>query len=86
MLHRDLRTEVIMSKAKWTREDIEKAVVLATRNLGFQQLKPEQKQAIVLFVEGNDVFVLLPTGLGRHCVFVLFLGSMIVLKECIKGL
>jgi len=35
-------------------------------------LKTEQKEAVKAFVEGNDVFVSLPTGFGKSLCFALF--------------
>ena len=37
----------------------------AAANLGYSSLKPEQELAILSFMEGNDVFVSLPTGFGK---------------------
>ena len=33
--------------------------------LGYSQLRPNQYEAVKLFLEGNDVFVVLPTGSGK---------------------
>ena len=42
------------------------------RRYGYQSLKPEQKSAVIAFMEGNDVFITLPTGFGRSlCYFCL---------------
>jgi hypothetical protein len=35
------------------------------------QLKPEQEQALLSFVGGHDVVVLLPTGFGKSLIFLL---------------
>lgn len=40
------------------------------RTLGFSQLRPEQRDAIVAFVRRQDVFVSLPTGYGKTLCFV----------------
>ena len=43
---------------------------------GYQSLKPEQKSAVIAFMEGNDVFITLPTGFGKLlCYFCLPLVS-----------
>ena len=39
-------------------------VVRAASSLGYS-LKPEQEQAILAFVSGNDVFIALPTSYGK---------------------
>ena len=38
-------------------------------NLGYSSLKPEQELAILSFMEGNDVFVLLTTGFGKNLCY-----------------
>ena len=39
---------------------------------GYQSLKPEQKSTVISFMEGNDVFITLPTGFGKSlCYFCL---------------
>ena len=48
------------------------ALVKCIRKLGYDFLKKEQEKAIVSFMEGNDVFVCLPTGFGKSlCYFCL---------------
>ena len=42
---------------------------LAAANLGYSVLKPEQELAITSFMEGNDVFVSLPTGFGKSLCY-----------------
>jgi len=39
------------------------------RQLGINQLKPKQKDAIVMFVQGQEVFVSLPTGYGKSIIY-----------------
>jgi len=38
-------------------------------------LKPQQKEAIVEFAQGKDVFVAFPTGFGKSAIFGLFLTT-----------
>ena len=45
---------------------------LAATKLGYELLKTEQKEAVKAFVEGNDVFVSLPTGFGKTLCIALF--------------
>ena len=45
-------------------------VVKAASSLGYS-LKPEQEQAILAFMSGNDVFIALPTGYGKSLCFAL---------------
>ena len=59
---------------KWSRDEVEAAAALAARNLGFTELLPEQKEVITAFVEGQDVFVSLPTGFGKTLCFAALPG------------
>ena len=43
----------------------------ASERLGYSSLKSQQKRAITSFLEGNDVFVSLPTGSGKSLCFAL---------------
>ena len=36
---------------------------------GFQDLKPEQMQAILEFIDGRDIFVSLPTGYDKSLIY-----------------
>ena len=45
-------------------------IVKAAGSLGYT-LKPEQKQALLKFVGGQDVFVSLPTGFGKSLCYIL---------------
>lgn len=55
-----------------TRNEIEAALKECILRLGYEALKTEQESAIVPFVEGNDVFICLPTGFGKSlCYFCL---------------
>ena len=60
---------------KWSRDEVEAAAALAARNLGFTELLPEQKEVITAFVEGQDVFVSLPTGFGKTLCFAALPGT-----------
>ena len=46
-----------------------KLVAEACQSLGFERLKPQQMTAVLKFMEGNDVFVALPTGFGKSAIF-----------------
>lgn len=54
---------------KWSLAQIMAAVNKAAGALKFEHLKPQQQEAIATFVQGNDVFVALPTGFGKSVMF-----------------
>ena len=51
------------------RRELEAIVKDCTRKLGYMDLKDEQLAAVTAFVEGNDVFVSLPTGYGKSLCY-----------------
>jgi ATP-dependent DNA helicase RecQ len=60
------------STSTCSREQIEDALKQCVLALGYEALKKEQENAIISFVEGNDVFICLPTGFGKSlCYFCL---------------
>ena len=47
-------------------EEVAKSVITkCIQKLGYLQLKPEQLKVIMEFVNGRDVFAVLPTGYGK---------------------
>jgi superfamily II DNA/RNA helicase len=49
--------------------DLDSAVTEAASLLGFDSLKDEQRHCMKSFLEGRDVFVILPTGFGKTACF-----------------
>ena len=47
----------------------------AGRRLGFVDLETKQKEAIVEFVSGKDVFVVLPTGYSKSVCYATIRGK-----------
>ena len=39
--------------------------------IGLKPLKPKQKEAVMAFLAGNDVFVSLPTGYGKAIIYAI---------------
>ena len=66
---------------KWTLEEITAAISAASLELQFPVLKPQQKEAIVEFARGKDVFVALPTGFGKSAI----LGLLPRVFDHLKG-
>ena len=50
---------------------VDSAIQYGCTKLMIEKLKPEQDRAVRSFVEGNDVFICLPTGMG-NLFFLLF--------------
>ena len=50
-------------------ESIERAMSYAAERLSIEQLNDKQREAVLAFVEGKDVFVSLPTGFGKSICF-----------------
>ena len=61
--------------------DIETAILKATEKLGVKELKEKQYEAVVAFLEGNDVFLVVPTGYGKSIVY----GILPLAFDLIKG-
>ena len=47
----------------------EKAIKDAAHELGLETLKPKQRDAIVSFLSGNDILVVLPNGYEKSLLF-----------------
>ena len=62
-------------------------VHVAAAEAGFQDLKPEQMQAILELIDGRDIFVSLPTGYGKSLLYGLLpLSSSKTLKYICRRL
>ena len=61
--------------------NIEKALEDAVSMYGITQLKPKQREAMLSFLSGIDVFVTLPTGYGKSIIY----GLLPVVFDLIKG-
>lgn len=58
------------SGARAERDRVEAVITACVKRLGYQEIKEEQKEAIVKFLfEGKDVFVCLPTGFGKSLCY-----------------
>ena len=48
---------------------VREAARSAARELGYPDLKPEQLKVVETFVQGRDVFAVLPTGYGKSLCY-----------------
>ena len=65
----DLTTTTRATTTK--RSALEAIIKDCAQTLGYQELKQEQMAAVASFVEGNDVFITLPTGYGKSLCYYL---------------
>ena len=69
---------------EWSQTAISSSVDTATRILGYCSLKDKQKEAIVAFLSGKDVFVALPTGYGKSLSYGCLPGAFDILRKTEK--
>ena len=53
----------------FSEKDVENAIIMAVRRLGYNEPTSEQSQALQAFVRGKDVLVCLPTGTGKSLCY-----------------
>ena len=65
---------------------VEEALYDSMKIMSIPSLKPKQREAIIAFVDGNDVFVSLPTGYGKSFIYLLlpFVFDSCYFNFCIK--
>ena len=66
---------------EWSQTAISSSVDTATRILGYCSLKDKQKEAIVAFLSGKDVFVALPTGYGKILCYGCLPGAFLYTQK-----
>lgn len=64
-----------------TPADLQTCLDEAAASIGIRELKPEQREAIMAFAGGRDVFISLPTGYGKSICY----GCLPALFTRLKG-
>ena len=59
----------VSKRNAFPRDAIESALMKSASEMGYPSVKPQQREAILSFVSGKDVFVSLPTGYGKSLCF-----------------
>ena len=54
---------------RYSGDAVREAAESAARELGYTQMKPEQLRVVEAFVQGRDVFAILPTGYGKSLCY-----------------
>ena len=57
--------------ARYEDADIQRALPSAAEKLGYSTLRSQQELVVKYFVQGNDVFVSLPTGSGKSLCYTI---------------
>ena len=58
-----------IAKMSYDEESISLAILLATKSMGYLELRPLQEQLVKHFVRGRDIFVSFPTGGGKSLCY-----------------
>ena len=69
----------------YSAERIQEALCHATAELGFLELREQQKITVRHFLQGNDVFVCLPTGSGKSLCYCLLPKVFDTLRSCVSA-
>ena len=66
---------------EWSSDEIDGAITVATKDLGFSTLTGEQTLVLQAFLSGKDVLVSLPTGSGKSLCYWVLPGAFDILKK-----
>ena len=58
-----------MYVARYASHKVQEATRSAVRELRYQDVKPEQMKVVDAYVQGRDVFAVLPTGYGKSLCY-----------------
>ena len=65
--------------------DLRVAIMGSVQSMGYDSPTENQKSAIDSFVQGNNVFISLPTGSGKSLCYASLLGVFDRLRQVIKA-
>ena len=63
---------------------IKRAITGSGKRLGYDKIKPMQIEALTSFLQGNDVFVYLPTAYGKSIIYAALPYSFDNLRSKLK--
>ena len=79
--------EIPLLKAKCDLNVVDEVLFQVCQEVGYgQALTCDQREAIIAFLSGKDVFVSLPTGSGKSLCFALIPKSVNMLKRRVTGI
>lgn len=53
------------------KKEVDEAISYACSKMAVRKLKPEQEKCVRAFLDGNDIFICLPTGYGKSLCFAM---------------
>ena len=66
-------------------EAIQDSILVAGRELGYPHMKQEQMDVATAFLEGKDVFAILPTGFGKSLCYACLPAALDILNKKERG-
>ena len=77
---------VLRLNSLFSERDVENAIIMAVRRLGYNEPTSEQSQALQAFLRGKNVLVCLPTGTGKSLFYASLPYVFYMLRNKISAL